>query len=224
MSKLILMRHGQSVWNKENLFTGWVDVPLSPEGIQEALEGGKIISDIPIDVVFTTTLVRAQMTTFLALSVHKSGKVPVVIHEGDDKVSRWSRVCSEKALEKSIPVYISWELNERMYGALQGCNKAEMAEKYGKEQVQLWRRSFDLPPPEGESLKMTAERSIPYFERVIVPLLNQGKNVFVSAHGNSLRSIIMDLDGLSEGEVLKLEIPTGKPIIYTASNGKIVRS
>jgi 2,3-bisphosphoglycerate-dependent phosphoglycerate mutase len=224
MSKLILMRHGQSVWNKENLFTGWVDVPLSPEGIQEALEGGKIISDIPIDVVITTTLVRAQMTTFLALSVHKSGKVPVVIHEGEDKVSRWSRVCSEKALEKCIPVYISWELNERMYGALQGCNKAEMAAKYGKEQVQLWRRSFDLPPPEGESLKMTAERSIPYFERVIVPLLNQGKNVFVSAHGNSLRSIIMDLDRLSEEEVLKLEIPTGKPIIYTANNGKIVRS
>lgn len=220
MSKLILMRHGESVWNRENQFTGWVDVPLSKKGIEEALEGGRAIAHIPIDIIVTTTLVRAQTTAFLAMSEHDSGKVPIVLHEGEGKLEEWGKIYSEEAREKMIPVYRCWELNERMYGALQGYNKAKTAEKYGKEQVKLWRRSYDTPPPEGESLKMTADRSIPYFENVIIPMLQEGKNVFVSAHGNSLRAIIMDLDSLSKEEVVGLEIPTGKPIIYSFDNGK----
>ena len=214
MSKLILMRHGQSVWNLKNLFTGWVDVPLTPKGIQEALDGGKQIADIPIDVVWTTTLVRAQMTAMLAMSQHKSDRVPVIIHDEASKQGEWSRTFAENATETTVPVYTCWELNERMYGELQGLNKAETAEKFGADQVKIWRRSYDVPPPNGESLEMTAARSIPYFEENIVPVLAEGKNVFISAHGNSLRSIIMDLDGLSKDEVLQLEVPTGVPLLY----------
>ena len=223
MAKLILMRHGQSKWNELNLFTGWVDVPLSEKGIQEALDGGERIKDIPIDVIVTTTLVRAQMTAFLALSKHSSGKVPVVLHPGEGKLEDWSKIYGAEANKHTIPVIRCWELNERMYGELQGLNKAETAAKFGADQVQIWRRSFDVRPPNGESLEMTAARSIPYFENVIVPLLKQGKNVFVSAHGNSLRSIIMDLDGLDKEQVVKLEIPTGEPIIYDYTNGKFHR-
>jgi 2,3-bisphosphoglycerate-dependent phosphoglycerate mutase len=217
------MRHGESEWNKENQFTGWVDVPLSKKGIEEAIEGGKMIRHIPIDIVVTTTLIRAQMTAFLALSQHDAGKIPIVIHEGEGKLQEWGKIYNPEAYANTIPVIRCWELNERMYGALQGFNKAKTAEKYGKDQVKLWRRSFDIAPPQGESLKMTAERSIPYFENVIVPMLKQGKNVFVSAHGNSLRSIIMDLDKLSQDEVVALEIPTGKPIIYTYEKGRFIK-
>lgn len=223
MGKLILMRHGESKWNKRNLFTGWVDVPLSEKGIEEAIEGGKKIRDIPIDVIFTTTLVRAQMTAFLAMTQHSSGKVPVVLHEGEGKQAEWSKIYNEKTKAETIPVYRAWELNERMYGELQGLNKAETAEKYGAEQVKIWRRSYATPPPNGESLKMTAERSIPYFNYHIVPILKEGKNVFVSAHGNSLRSIIMELDGLTEEEVLQLEVGTGVPILYEYTHGEIVK-
>ncbi len=220
MGKLILMRHGQSKWNKMNLFTGWVDVPLSVEGIREAFEGGEKIKDIPIDIIITTTLVRAQMTAFIAMSVHSSGKVPVVLHPGEGKLEEWAKIHSPEAEAQTIPVIRCWELNERMYGELQGMNKAEMAEQFGPEQIKIWRRSFDVPPPEGESLKMTAARSIPYFKDKVIPLLHKGKNVFISAHGNSLRSIIMYLDGLSEAEVLELEIPTGEPIIYSFHNNQ----
>lgn len=217
MPKLILMRHGQSKWNELNLFTGWVDVPLSEKGIQEALSAGERIKDIPIDVIVTTTLVRAQTTAFLAMSRHSSGKVPVVLHPGEGKLEEWSKNHGHDT--QTIPVIRCWELNERMYGDLQGLNKAETAEKYGADQVHIWRRSFDVRPPNGESLEMTAARSIPYFKNVIVPLLEKGKNVFVSAHGNSLRSIIMDLDKLNKEQVLKLEIPTGEPILYDFTNG-----
>jgi 2,3-bisphosphoglycerate-dependent phosphoglycerate mutase len=220
MGKLILMRHGQSKWNKMNLFTGWVDVPLSVEGIREAFEGGEKIKDIPIDIIITTTLVRAQMTAFIAMSVHSSGKVPVVLHPGEGKLEEWAKIHSPEAEAQTIPVIRCWELNERMYGELQGMNKAEMANQFGPEQIKIWRRSFDVPPPEGESLKMTAARSIPYFKDKLMPLIHKGKNVFISAHGNSLRSIIMYLDGLSEAEVLELEIPTGQPIIYSFHNNQ----
>ncbi len=223
MSKLILMRHGQSKWNKLNLFTGWVDVPLSKEGIKEAIEGGKKIRDIPIDIIITTTLVRAQMTAFLAMSQHSSGKVPVVLHPGEGKLEEWAQIYSPEAEKTTIPVIRCWELNERMYGELQGMNKAEMAEKFGSDQIQIWRRSYDISPPGGESLEMTAARSIPYFKEKIVPFLKEKKNVFVSAHGNSLRSIIMYLDNLSKEEVLKLEIPTGVPIIYNFEAGKYTK-
>jgi 2,3-bisphosphoglycerate-dependent phosphoglycerate mutase len=216
MAKLILMRHGQSVWNLRNLFTGWVDVPLSPKGIEEALEGGKQIAHIPIDVIFTSTLGRAQVTAMLAMSTHESGKVPVFLHP-QGRLGEWSK--HEAPEDSIIPVHASSEINERMYGDLQGLNKAETAEKFGAEQVKIWRRSYDIPPPNGESLEMTANRSIPYFQEKIVPVLQEGKNVFVSAHGNSLRSIVMVLDKLSREEVLSLEIPTGKPILYDYDKG-----
>ncbi|MBI2811916.1 MAG: 2,3-bisphosphoglycerate-dependent phosphoglycerate mutase [Candidatus Melainabacteria bacterium] len=219
-AKLILMRHGQSEWNKLNLFTGWVDIPLSAEGVQESIEGGKKIAHIPIDVIFSSTLIRAQMTTMLAMLQHASKKIPCVMHPGEGKLGEWSEIHSDAAKESCIPVYNSWHLNERMYGNLQGMNKKEMMEKFGKEQVQRWRRSFDEAPPEGESLAMTAARTIPYFKQEIFPLLNEGKNVFVSAHGNSLRSIVMFLDNLSKEQVVELELATGSPIVYSFAGGK----
>ena len=217
MALLILMRHGQSEWNKKNLFTGWVDVPLSPEGIEEAIQAGQRIKDLPIDVVITTTLIRAQTTAFLAMAQHTSGRVPVVLHTGEGKLEEWSTICAPALL--TIPVLRCWELNERMYGELQGLNKAETIAKFGQEQVQRWRRSYDEAPPGGESLAMTAARSLPYFHSTIVPLLAQNKNVFVSAHGNSLRSIMMELDQLTHEQVVSLEIPTGQPIAYEFENG-----
>ncbi len=220
MSLLILMRHGQSRWNELNLFTGWVDVPLSELGIQEALEGGKKIQNIPIDIIFTSTLVRAQMTAFLVMSEHSTSKVPVVLHNDEGKLDEWGKIYGEDARQNIIPVIRSWELNERMYGELQGLNKAETMKKYGEEQVRIWRRSYDVPPPNGESLAMTAARSIPYFNQTIVPHLQAGKNVFVSAHGNSLRSIIMHMEGLSKEEVLHLELNTGLPILYQFTGGR----
>lgn len=223
MAKLILMRHGQSQWNLHNLFTGWVDIPLSLKGVEESLEGGRQIQNEPIDVIYTSTLIRAQMTAMLAMTVHHSGKVPVILHSGEGKLEEWAKIHSAFVQTQTIPVICAWELNERMYGELQGLNKADLAKKYGPEQVQIWRRSFDTPPPKGESLKMTAARTIPYFEQTIAPLIKQGLNVFVAAHGNSLRSIIMDLDGLNEEEIVSLEIPTGLPIIYNYENNRFIK-
>lgn len=220
MSKLILMRHGESCWNKKNLFTGWVDVPLSKKGIEEAVEGGKKIRQLPIDIIYTSTLVRAQMTTFLAMSEHDSKKIPVVLHPETEKLGQWGKIYSEDAQANVIPVIYASELNERMYGELQGLNKLETAEKFGADQVKQWRRSFDTRPPEGESLAMTAERSIPYFKEKIVPCLTKGRNVFICAHGNSLRSICMFLDNLTTDEVLHLEIATGVPIVYEYKDNK----
>jgi len=222
-SILILMRHGESIWNKKNLFTGWVDVPLSEKGIQEALNGGEQIKDIPIDVMFTSTLIRAQMTGFLAMMHHSSGKVPVMQHVGEGKLEEWAKIHSDNTKKDTIPVYYSWHLNERMYGSLQGLNKDETRAKYGKEQVHLWRRSYNTAPPEGESLEKTAARTLPYFDEKIVPFLKAGKNVFIAAHGNSLRSIVMKLDNMSGDEVATLEIPTGMPLIYHYDNGKWIQ-
>lgn len=218
-SKLILMRHGRSAWNGLNLFTGWVDIPLDEKGIQESLKGGEKIRDVPIDRVFTSTLIRAQMTVVLALLHHCSKKIPLFLHPGEGKLDTWAEIYSEEAKLSTLPVHIAFELNERMYGKLQGMNKAEMAEKFGSEQVQQWRRSFDTRPPEGESLKDTCERAWPYFQKKIIPHLERGENVFIAAHGNSLRSIVMHLDRLSEEEVVKLEIATGDPLIYTYEKG-----
>lgn len=223
MTLLILLRHGQSEWNKRNLFTGWVDVPLSKQGIEEALKAGREIADLPIDVIFTTPLIRASMTAMLAMSEHSSGKVPVIIHSPEEKMGEWGKIHSEAAMKEIIPVYVAWQLNERMYGHLQGYNKAETAEKYGAEQVKIWRRSYDVKPPEGECLETTASRSIPFFEERVVPFLREGKNVFISAHGNSLRSIMMHLEGLSKEEVLHLELPTGEPVLYDYAKGAFTR-
>ncbi len=221
MSKLILLRHGQSEWNKRNLFTGWVDIPLSFEGIQEALSAGEQIADLPIDLIFISSLIRAQMTAMIALSVHRKGKVPLMPHTG--QLQEWAKIYSKEAEKATIPVVIAWQLNERMYGELQGLNKEQTKEKFGAEQVQLWRRSYSVPPPHGECLADTAARAIPYFQHSIVPPLKEGKNILVSAHGNSLRAIVMHLDGLTQDEVMKLELPTGVPLIYHYESGKYRR-
>ncbi|MDF2577488.1 MAG: hypothetical protein K0S74_972 [Chlamydiales bacterium] len=218
MSKLIMVRHGKSMWNHLNLFTGWVDVPLNQEGIEEALEAGKQIKNIPVDIVFVSSLIRAQMTAFLALSQHSGGKVPIMQHMGEGKLEEWGKIHSPTAEATSIPVIKAWQLNERMYGNLQGLNKSETIKKYGEEQVKVWRRSYDVAPPYGESLEMTAARSIPYFEREILPHLQAGKNVFIAAHGNSLRSIVMHLENLTKEQVLELELETGKPMLYSYQN------
>ncbi len=212
MVTLILLRHGQSMWNLENLFTGWVDVPLSKQGVEEAIQAGKKIKDLPIDVIFVSSLIRSQMTAMLAMLEHSNVKTPIMIDNDDENMKKWSKNYGDES--KLIAVYKSKELNERMYGELQGLNKAETIKKYGAEQVHIWRRSFDVVPPGGESLEMTAKRSIPYFENYILKELKNNKNVFVAAHGNSLRSIIMHIEGLTKEEVLKLELQTGEPVIY----------
>lgn len=218
MGKLVLLRHGRSVWNERNIFTGWVDIPLSEKGVEEAISAGKRIQHIPFDLIVTSTLIRAQMTAFLAAIQTASGKLPCMIHERDPKHMQMSKVY-DAATEKSlIPVYAYPELNERMYGSLQGCDKAKILEKHGQEQFMLWRRSYHVSPPEGESLEMTAKRALPFFEKRILPSLAKGQHVLIAAHGNSLRAIMMFLDHLSEEEIVKLEIPTGEPICYNFEN------
>ena len=233
MSLLILMRHGQSMWNAAGLFTGWVDVPLSPTGIDEAREGGRAIADLAIDEVHVSTLIRAQMTAMIALSEHHGGLTPVVqyptevedgMSENETRMREWSQIRGEAGQEGLLPVHVAWQLNERMYGDLQGLNKQATRDQYGAEQVHVWRRSFDVPPPNGESLELTAKRTVPYLETTLLPALQAGKSVFVAAHGNSLRSIIMHLDGLTREQVLALEVPTGVPIVYTMEHGELVRT
>ena len=219
MGQLILLRHGASIWNEKNLFTGWVDIPLSKKGIEESFQAGKKIAHIPIDVIFVSSLIRAQMTAMLAMSMHDGDKVPYILHPEQGKLEEWAEIHSDETKKNCIPVHVAWELNERMYGQLQGMNKDEMRQKYGADQVQIWRRSFDVAPPEGESLEMTAKRSIPYFKDKIIPLLEKGKNVLIAAHGNSLRSIVMFLDNLTKDEVVKLEMATGDPVRYTFDAG-----
>lgn len=222
--QLILLRHGQSAWNKKNLFTGWVDIPLSEEGIQECFDVGERLADTPIDCIYTSSLVRAHMTVMLVMVKHRSGKVPVFKHPGQGHLETWGEIYSQEAETNTIPVYSAWELNERMYGRLQGLNKAETAAQYGEQQVQRWRRGFGDIPPEGESLQMTAERTLPYFHQHIVPAVRRGERVLVSAHGNSLRAIVMDLEGLSGEEVAQLELPTGVPRGYGYEQGTWVRN
>ena len=197
MARLILVRHGQSVWNASNRFTGWTDVGLSEQGVEEAEDAGRQLSEIRIDVVHTSVLVRAQRTAEIIMRHNEASE--------------------------DVPTKYDWRLNERHYGALQGLNKAKTAEQHGAEQVRIWRRSFDVAPPDGESLEMTAERTIPYFTEEIVPDLVSGKNVLVSAHGNSLRSIVMHIDGISPEDIVSLEIPTGEPIHYSYEEGVISR-
>tara|TARA_B100001113_G_scaffold147114_1_gene120621 strand:- start:188 stop:787 length:600 start_codon:yes stop_codon:yes gene_type:complete len=198
MSDLILIRHGQSVWNAANRFTGWTDVELSEVGVSEAEEAGRILSSHRIDVVHTSDLIRAQRTAEIIMSLNESSE--------------------------GYSTKFDWRLNERNYGSLQGLNKAETAEKFGAEQVHIWRRSFDVAPPDGESLEMTAERTIPYFEEEILPDLQAGKGVLVSAHGNSLRSIVMHIEAISPEDIVSLEIQTGSPMFYEFEGGDISRT
>ena len=231
MTLLILMRHGQSIWNAQNRFTGWTDVELSELGVKEAIAAGDKIADLPIDEIHTSALIRAQMTALLSLSRHNSNRSPkfeFAEDSGDDArlenlLREWEKISEGEASDETIPVHVSWQLNERMYGDLQGLNKQDTRDKFGDEQVHIWRRSYDVPPPNGESLEMTAKRTIPYFEDEISPRLAQGSNIFVAAHGNSLRSIIMHIDELDKEQVLALEVPTGQPIIYEMKDGKLAR-
>jgi 2,3-bisphosphoglycerate-dependent phosphoglycerate mutase len=190
MPDLILLRHGQSQWNLENRFTGWVDVPLSERGIAEARQAGEKLRGRTIHHLFTSVLQRATETARIALEVGGFTDVPT----------------TEDAA-----------LNERMYGDLQGLDKDDARARFGAEQVHLWRRSYDVAPPGGESLADTAARVLPYWESTILPEIRAGRNVLIVAHGNSLRALVMHLDGLSREEVLALEIPTGVPILYRLS-------
>ncbi|WJX53546.1 2,3-bisphosphoglycerate-dependent phosphoglycerate mutase 1 [Trifolium repens] len=219
-STLILIRHGESMWNEKNLFTGCCDVPLTKRGVEEAIEAGKRISYIPVDLIFTSGLIRAKMTAMLAMTQHQEKKVPIIVHNESEQATLWSGVYSEKTTKQSIPVITTWQLNERMYGDLQGLNKKETAEKYGKEQVHEWRRSYDISPPNGESLEMCSRRAVAYFKDFIEPHLESGKHVMVAAHANSLRSIIMYLDRLTSQEVASLELSTGIPLLYIYKEGK----
>ncbi len=214
MKRLVLLRHGQSVWNKENRFTGWEDVDLSEQGVGEARRAGQQLKEAgeDFDVAYTSLLKRAIRTLWLTL---------------DEMDRMW------------IPVHRRWRLNERHYGALQGLDKAETAAKHGDDQVKIWRRSYDIPPPSvepgdarhpsqdvrysglsaadlpsGESLKLTVDRFLPCWHEDIAPALNAGKKVLVAAHGNSLRALVMYLDQVSEKEIVEVNIPTGVPLVY----------
>ncbi|CAN5117199.1 2,3-bisphosphoglycerate-dependent phosphoglycerate mutase [soil metagenome] len=197
MSTLILVRHGESVWNAENRFTGWVDSPLSDNGREEAKKGGERLAaeGVRVDHAFTSTLVRGIETGQIVLDALGQGDLP-----------------QEQA----------WELNERFYGFLTGRNKDEARELFGEEQVHVWRRSFATAPPGGESLKDTTDRALPYFREHIQPLLDGDTVVLVSAHGNSLRAIVKQLDELDDDAVTGLEIPTGVPIVYDMRAGEPV--
>jgi len=186
---LVLVRHGQSVWNKKNLFTGWKDVALTPEGEAEARKAGELLREAghSFDIAFTSTLSRAQET--LDIILEQLGQQGLETHEHE-------------------------ALNERDYGELVGLNKDDARKRWGEDQVHIWRRSFDTPPPGGESLKDTADRVLPYFNAEILPQVLAGKNVIVSAHGNSLRALVMQLDRLSPEAVTSLNLATGAPMIY----------
>ena len=218
MSYLVLVRHGESRWNLSNRFTGWVDIPLSENGIYEALIAANNLKALRFDIAFTSKLTRAQETLMIILA--EQDYTAVFMHD-DGKEKHWSSHIQLQG--KEIPVFESSALNERYYGKLQGLNKDDARKKYGKEKVFIWRRSCDIPPPGGESLKDTLKRTLPYFKREIVPKVKAGKNVLVSAHGNSLRAIIKDLDRISDADIPKLELPTGKPIIYEWKKGKFTK-
>ena len=196
---LVLVRHGQSEWNAKNLFTGWKDPDLTHKGIEEAVNAGKKINEygLSFSCMFTSALVRAQNT---------------------------AKIILKEIQQEDIPTYQDKNLNERAYGSLTGMDKDEARQKFGSEQVQIWRRSFDTCPPDGESLKDTYNRVVPYFQKNILPHLADGKNVLVSAHGNSLRALVKLIENISENDIVKLEIATGQPIIYKYQDGKYTKA
>ena len=195
MPILALVRHGQSLWNHENRFTGFVDVPLTEKGRAEARQAAKSLEGLKFDVAYTSALTRAQETLALIL----------------------------ESLGQRIPVIRDASLNERHYGDLQGLNKEDAAKRWGDDQVKKWRRSYDVPPPNGESLEMTAKRVLPFYDRAIAGDLRQGKNVLVVAHGNSNRSLVMQLDKLTGEQVVGLELATGVPLVYEiGANGEVL--
>ena len=197
-NKLVLVRHGQSIWNEKNLFTGWKDIGLTRKGINEAKSVGEQIKRIgtKFDAMYTSSLVRAQKTGEIIL---------------------------ECISQKEIEIISDQSLNERNYGELTGLNKDQAKKDFGESQVQIWRRSYDIPPPNGESLKDTYERVVPYFIKIILPRLLHGENILITAHGNSLRSLVKYLEKISEDEIVKLEIATGEPIFYELIDEKVQR-
>lgn len=226
MAKLILLRHGQSLWNAANRFTSWVDVPLSERGRAEATIVSCKLQDAgyQIDICFTSMLIRALETAIVCLTECegvRGGKIPIVKHAEDDP--NWRGLDQyDGDPDQELPIFPSVALDERYYGKLQGMNKAEMMEQYGKEQVQQWRRSFSERPPGGESLADICQRTIPFYREQILPHLKQQKNVLLVAHSNSLRSIVMELDQLTPEEVPHLELETAVPIVYDLnSDGQI---
>ena len=194
-AKLVLVRHGLSVYNDQNRFTGWKDVDLNQQGRDEAKQAVNLLMDYKFDMAFTSDLIRAKNTLSIIL---------------------------EGINQKDIPVIENMALNERDYGDLIGQNKAEAAEQFGEEQVHIWRRSFDTPPPGGESLKDTADRVIPYLKNEIMPLISSGKNILVSAHGNSIRAIVMDLQNYSPEQILRTEIGWCEPWVFEFENDTVV--
>ena len=199
MRKLVLLRHGESIWNRENLFTGWTDVDLSEQGVQEAREAGRILKDqgYTFDIAFTSVLIRAQHTLDLMLA---------------------------QLGQTTLPVHKHLALNERDYGDLAGLNKDDARKKWGAEQVLIWRRSYDVAPPGGESLRDTAARVLPYYIQVMLPHVLRGERVLVSAHGNSLRALVMVLDKHTTESITKLNLDTGVPMIYRLNADSTVAS
>tara|TARA_B100002051_G_scaffold270151_1_gene302574 strand:+ start:672 stop:1277 length:606 start_codon:yes stop_codon:yes gene_type:complete len=198
MSKLILIRHGQSEWNELNLFTGWKNPGLTKKGEKEATDAGKLLREkgIIFDIAFTSALKRAQDT------------LTIILKEID---------------QTSLKIIKDQSLNERDYGDLSGLNKDEARKKWGEDKVHQWRRSFDIPPPGGESLRNTADRVLPYYKSNIVPRINEGLNILITAHGNSLRSLVMHLDNISSEDIVKLEIGTGVPLIYETESSENIK-
>ena len=198
-SNLVLVRHGQSEWNEKNLFTGWKDPNLTEKGIGEAIQAGKLLKakKMKFDLMYTSNLTRAQET---------------------------GRLILEEMNLTNITIQKDQSLNERNYGDLAGLNKDEARKKWGDEQVHIWRRSFDVPPPGGESLKNTAERVLPYFHKNIMPEVKKGLDILVAAHGNSLRALVMEIENINSNEIVNLEIATGVPLIYECNEGDIKRS
>ena len=203
MNKLILLRHGQSQWNLENRFTGWKNVPLTEKGELEAKKAGELIKKhkIHIDNVFSSVLDRANRTAEIAL-------------KEADLINLWEN--------DQLVMMRSEQLNERDYGDLVGLNKQETAEKFGEKQVHIWRRSYDTPPPNGESLKNVVDRVSPYFQENIKPLLEKGKNILIAAHGNSLRAMMIELGMYKSEEISSIELPTGSPLCINLDEGKLV--
>ena len=203
MNKLILLRHGQSQWNLENRFTGWKNVPLTEKGEAEAKKAGELIKkhNISIDRVFSSVLERANRTAEIAI---KQAELNNLLEN-----NKIIMTCSEK-------------LNERDYGDLVGLNKQETADKFGKDQVHIWRRSYDTPPPNGESLKDVVERVSPYFKENIKPLIDKGENILIAAHGNSLRAMMIELGMYKPEEISNIELPTGSPLCINLDQGKLV--
>jgi len=212
MTELVIIRHGESLWNLENRFTGWMDVQLSPKGKEEAKKAGEILKEYNFDIVFVSHLTRAIDTMHIMLDAMGEKRTQTIYHMDDQEIMKREHSSQESTNE--LKILQSKHLAERYYGNLQGLNKDECRKQYGEEQVHIWRRSYDVQPPGGESLKDTLHRVLPFYNKYIVPELEKGRKVLIVAHGNSLRAIIKHLENISDEEIPNYELATGVPIIY----------